>query len=146
MRFTSLPLISGQSHDHAVDIWSLGVLTYEFLTGGPPFEALVYHTFSLSPLSFVSFSLFSDSPIYLQGSCWDLSKNCHDWPTLPSLHFSRSAGFHFKGFFYLLLRSPHFQLLVRSPSKRMPLSQVPNHPWIKKYCRQSTASRKNFKK
>ena len=26
-------------HDAAVDLWSLGVLCYEFLFGGPPFEA-----------------------------------------------------------------------------------------------------------
>jgi len=29
----------GKEHDAFVDSWSLGVLTYEFLTGMPPFEA-----------------------------------------------------------------------------------------------------------
>ena len=32
-------MIEGKDHDMAVDIWSLGVLTYEFLCGNPPFEA-----------------------------------------------------------------------------------------------------------
>ena len=32
-------MVEGKEHDSAVDNWSLGVLAYEFLTGGPPFEA-----------------------------------------------------------------------------------------------------------
>lgn len=32
-------MVEGKEHGSAVDNWSLGVLTYEFLFGGPPFEA-----------------------------------------------------------------------------------------------------------
>lgn len=32
-------MVEGRAHDAAVDVWSLGVLAYEFLVGGPPFEA-----------------------------------------------------------------------------------------------------------
>lgn len=32
-------MIEGRDHDEKVDLWSLGVLMYEFLVGAPPFEA-----------------------------------------------------------------------------------------------------------
>ncbi|NXF06575.1 AURKA kinase, partial [Smithornis capensis] len=35
-------MIEGRTHDEKVDIWSLGVLCYEFLVGKPPFEAVTY--------------------------------------------------------------------------------------------------------
>ncbi|XP_025957665.2 aurora kinase A [Dromaius novaehollandiae] len=35
-------MIEGRTHDEKVDIWSLGVLCYEFLVGKPPFEADTY--------------------------------------------------------------------------------------------------------
>lgn len=33
-------MIEGREHDEKVDLWSLGVLCYEFLVGKPPFEAV----------------------------------------------------------------------------------------------------------
>lgn len=35
-------MIEGRMHDEKVDVWSLGVLCYEFLIGKPPFEADTY--------------------------------------------------------------------------------------------------------
>ena len=34
-----LRCLQGKEHDQYVDVWSLGVLMYEFLVGEPPFEA-----------------------------------------------------------------------------------------------------------
>lgn len=35
-------MVEGAPHDYRVDIWSLGVLCYEFCTGKPPFETNTY--------------------------------------------------------------------------------------------------------
>ncbi len=35
-------MVEGRKHDHTVDIWSLGVLTYELLVGKPPFENKIH--------------------------------------------------------------------------------------------------------
>lgn len=32
-------MVEGREHDEMVDVWTLGVLMYEFLVGNPPFEA-----------------------------------------------------------------------------------------------------------
>jgi serine/threonine protein kinase len=37
--YISPEMASGGKYDHTVDIWSIGILAYEFLTGHAPFEA-----------------------------------------------------------------------------------------------------------
>lgn len=84
-------MIAGTEHDAGVDIWSLGVLCYEFIVGNPPFEAEGH------------------SQTYQRISQVDL-------------HFP--AGISKEG------RSFVQALLQKEPQKRMPLRQVPDHPWI----------------
>jgi serine/threonine protein kinase len=51
-------MIEGKMHNEKVDLWSLGVLCYEFLCGNPPFEAEshsdTYHRISKVELHFPS--------------------------------------------------------------------------------------------
>jgi len=37
--YLSPEMVEGEEHDESVDVWSLGVLLYEFLVGAPPFES-----------------------------------------------------------------------------------------------------------
>ncbi|CAN6674223.1 spindle assembly checkpoint kinase [Trichomonascus vanleenenianus] len=52
-------MVEAKEHDYKVDIWSLGVLTYEFLVGNPPFEesghAATYKRISKVDLKIPSF-------------------------------------------------------------------------------------------
>ena len=36
-------IILGKGYGHEVDLWALGVLTYEFLCGSPPFEVSIVY-------------------------------------------------------------------------------------------------------
>lgn len=40
--YLSPEMVDGKEHDEKVDLWSLGVLCYEFLVGYPPFETKSY--------------------------------------------------------------------------------------------------------
>lgn len=52
-------MVEAREHDNTADVWSLGVLTYEFLVGSPPFEAegyrATYRRISNVDLRFPSF-------------------------------------------------------------------------------------------
>jgi len=87
-------MIDGKGHDHSVDIWAFGILSYEFLTGSPPFE-----------------SEGSTAQTYQRIKALDL--------TFPSYVPKDASDFIRK-------------LLKKEPAERMPLSKVPEHPWIRR--------------
>ena len=88
-------MVEGRAHDQMVDVWSLGVLMYEFLVGSPPFEA----------------------------------------PGGPSETYKRicSLDLKFPSTVTEGARDLIRKLLVKDPTKRMPLSEVASHPWIKQH-------------
>eukprot|EP00980_Cylindrotheca_fusiformis_P031078 scaffold25800_cov162-Cylindrotheca_fusiformis.AAC.4 len=87
-------MVEGRDHDEKVDIWSLGILLYEFLYGFPPFEAEGH------------------SATYRRISRVDLR-----FPQKPNISEDAKD----------LIRN----LLVKDPSRRMKLKDLPNHPWIR---------------
>lgn len=93
-------MVEGRDHDEKVDIWSLGVLLYEFLYGSPPFEA-DGHTATYRRISRVDLH-FPRQP--------QVSEDAKD-----------------------LIR----RLLVKEPSQRMALADVPKHPWVQQFARDS---------
>lgn len=38
LEYLSPEMLNNQVHDHNIDVWCLGILTYEFLVGKPPFD------------------------------------------------------------------------------------------------------------
>ena len=92
--YLSPEIIDRKEYDSNVDNWCVGILTYEFLVGHPPFE--------------------SESP---DKTCERILKLDLRFPP----HMSEAAQDFIR------------KLLVLNPQQRMPLSEVKNHPWIKKY-------------
>src|SRR5690606_23969951 len=83
-----------QAHTAQVDLWSLGVLMYEFLVGSAPFE---------------------DGPVRTQ------RRICKADMEIPS-YVSKDAADLIK------------RLLRLDPEKRMPLTDLQEHPWIVRHC------------
>eukprot|EP00096_Caligus_rogercresseyi_P014355 TRINITY_DN684_c0_g2_i1.p1 TRINITY_DN684_c0_g2~~TRINITY_DN684_c0_g2_i1.p1 ORF type:complete len:285 (+),score=82.41 TRINITY_DN684_c0_g2_i1:232-1086(+) len=89
-------MVNGENYDKNLDLWSLGVLMFEFLVGRPPFECR------------------SQKETYQRIANVDIM-----WPE-PN-HISLEA------------RDLMQKLLRAKPSKRLPLKQVLEHPWIIRY-------------
>lgn len=86
-------MIEQKPYDYHVDVWSLGILLYEFLVGCPPFEEQDIEK-TYKRISKVDFKI----PSFVDKDAADLIK----------------------------------KLLVHEPHKRLSLSKLASHPWIKK--------------
>lgn len=106
-------------YDEKVDLWSLGVLMYEFLVGSAPFE---------------------DTPSMTQ------RKIARGDMTVPSFVSSEAKDLIKKVSVdsFLLYRSilTTTQLLVLDSHRRLSLENVRQHPWIIKHCLQHASNRK----
>ncbi|XP_050517186.1 aurora kinase A-B-like [Diabrotica virgifera virgifera] len=67
--YLSPEMVTGKTHNEKVDLWSLGVLCYEFLTGRPPFESKSYDD-TYRRISRAQFTI----PPYVSAEAGDLIK------------------------------------------------------------------------
>jgi aurora kinase len=101
-------------YNEKVDLWSLGVLAYEFLVGEAPFEDTQVMT--QRKIARGEFTV----PSFVSSEAKDLIKRV-------SL---RASICQFK-------LADSFKLLVLDPDKRIALEDVERHPWIVKHCKGS---------
>lgn len=99
-------------YNEKVDLWSLGVLTYEFLVGEAPFEDTPVMTQRRIARGEMTV------PKFVSPEARDLIERV----SMPALCSS---------ILQILIPS---QLLVLDPEKRIPLTEVQKHPWIVKHC------------
>lgn len=118
-------MLKGASKDNyyteKVDLWSLGVLTYEFLVGEAPFE----DTQVMTQRKIVRGEY--TVPGFVSSEAKDLIKRVRAPPpstwcaTMPQQSVLTKT-----------------QLLVLDPEKRISLEDVERHPWIIKHCKGSS--------
>jgi aurora kinase len=101
------------SYTDKVDLWSLGVLMYEFLVGEAPFE----DTQVITKRRIVKGAY--TVPSFVSSEARDLIKNVSAAKVT------------------LRIDANSVQLLVLDPEKRIPLEEVERHPWIVKHCKSS---------
>lgn len=138
-------MVEGREHTKEVDLWALGVLTYEFLVGVPPFEELSGYSGECEQTQFVM------SDVELIGKIWSfarlgtatyrrissvdlkvpdsVSPEAKDLIVRVSLRKTCPSRWHWADLMRIL------QLLRHNPNDRIPLAQVAVHPWIRKYAK-----------
>lgn len=104
------PGTSDNFYNEKVDLWSLGVLTYEFLVGEAPFE---------------------DTPVMTQRRIARADMSIPSWVSPEATDLIKKVCSP-KDFCIAVLT--WMKLLVLDPEKRIPLEQIQQHPWIIKHC------------
>lgn len=125
-------MVEGKEHTACVDVWSLGVLCYEFLYGCPPFEAAghkaTYARIVAVDLKFPEAPVISDEARDLITKVWeDGNKREH-----CGINLSCLVAVHL----LYILHHPTPQLLVKDPAQRLSMQDVLQHPWIRKHADQ----------
>ncbi|THH09837.1 hypothetical protein EW145_g1727 [Phellinidium pouzarii] len=98
-------MVLGKEHNEKVDYWALGVLTFEFLCGMPPFEDMAGHNATYKRIAKVDLKI----PSKVSVAAKDLIQ----------------------------------RLLQFEPEKRLPLSDVLQHPWITMYRKRTGSTNTN---
>ena len=98
-------------YSEKVDLWSLGVLTYEFLVGEAPFEDTPVMTQRRIARGEMAV------PKFVSPEAKDLIERVSDIQVLEIFGKANAP-----------------KLLVLDPEKRIPLGDVQKHPWIVKHC------------
>jgi aurora kinase len=100
----------GKPYDEKVDVWSLGVLMYEFLVGRAPFEdtpVITHRRIARGDMTI---------PSFVSPEARDLIKKVSPC----SKNFEPSTN--------------KIKLLVLDSEQRLSLEKVQQHPWIIKHC------------
>lgn len=98
-------------YSEKVDLWSLGVLMFEFLVGEAPFEDTPVMTQRRIARGEMTV------PAFVSPEAKDLIKKVRTTISQIPVHYSHLE-----------------QLLVLDPERRLPLEEVQRHPWIVKHC------------
>jgi aurora kinase, other len=98
-------------YNEKVDLWSLGVLTYEFLVGEAPFE---------------------DTQVMTQRRITRCEMTIPPFVSKEAQDLIKRVCFIIDFIEFKLLT--YRKLLVLDPEKRITLDDVQRHPWIVKYC------------
>ncbi len=106
-------MVAGEFHDEKVDLWSLGVLCYEFLCGKPPFET-ASHQETYQRIINVDLKF----PAYVTAG------------TVNALCSTILARYLIFNVYFLGAQDLIRKLLQKKPASRLPLEDVKKHPWI----------------
>jgi serine/threonine protein kinase len=90
-------MVAGEYHDEKVDLWSLGVLCYEFLCGKPPFETAshqeTYQRIINVDLKFPSYvSTGNSNDSYISMSAYRFKNYTKDLHFLCAMFFLEQLG------------------------------------------------------
>ncbi|CEH12118.1 kinase-like protein [Ceraceosorus bombacis] len=107
----------GTPHGHGVDLWAFGILIYEFLNGTPPFDSLDERNVDRD--QFETYNHYAAT-----------GKKYANFYTKARI---KTIDYSFPDEMPNQAKDLVNRLLQVKPAQRLPLDQVMQHPWIKKW-------------